>query len=282
MARMIEFDSEREKHRYFSRLEGAEKDAAFREILRSSEHTVFLGGAGVSTESGIPDFRSRDGLYNRKGARDHGRSPEYYLSRECLRREPKEFFAYYRKNLDARKAEPNEAHRCLAALEEKGYLDGIITQNIDGLHQKAGSRNVQEIHGTILRNHCVACGIVYGPDFIFDSREAVPHCPHCGRMVRPDVVLYGEYLPQKAYRNSLALISSADCLIIGGTSLAVGSAAQLAHLYHGPYLIIINRGKTRMEGMADLIFHENIGRVLCRTMEGLKKEYGGSEDNFHA
>ena len=147
-------------------------------------------------------------------------------------------------------------------MERTGHLDGVITQNIDGLHQKAGSRNVCEIHGSALRSYCVSCNAHYGPDFIFESREDVPKCPECGKMVRPDVTLYGEFLPQKAYEEAISLIRYADCLIIGGTSLEVGSAAQLAHMYHGKYLVIINKGKTKMEGKADLVFHESIGRIL--------------------
>ena len=141
-------------------------------------------------------------------------------------------------------------------------LEGVITQNIDGLHQKAGSKNVYEIHGTIRTNHCVSCGREYDQDFIFDSPEKIPTCPACGKLVRPDVTLYGEFLPEKAYQGAIDLINRADCLIIGGTSLEVGSAAQLAHMYHGQYLIIINKGKTRMEGKADLVFHDRISRIL--------------------
>ena len=147
-------------------------------------------------------------------------------------------------------------------MEKSGRLEGVITQNIDGLHQKAGSRNVQEIHGTIWMNHCVSCHEPYDVNFIFDSRDPVPRCPKCGKIVRPDVTLYGEYLPQPAYSNAIGLINAADCLIIGGTSLEVGSAAQLAHMFHGRHLVIINKGKTKMEGAADLVFHDSIGKVL--------------------
>ena len=152
----------------------------------------------------------------------------------------------------------------LAEMEASGRLEGVITQNIDGLHQKAGSRNVQEIHGTIWKNHCISCREEYDVNFIFDSTEAVPHCPKCGRIVRPDVTLYGEYLPQPAYSKAIDMIGKADCLIIGGTSLEVGSAAQLAHMYHGKHLVIINKGKTKMEGKAELVFHDSIGKVLSR------------------
>lgn len=232
------------------------------EIIRQSSHIVFLGGAGVSTESGIPDFRSKDGLYHRKDRHFSKYRPEYLLSDQCLHREPEVFFEYFRKNLDARETKPNSAHEKLAEMEKCGKLDGIITQNIDGLHQKAGSRNVQEIHGSALRSYCVSCRREYGQDFIFENDDPVPKCPVCGHMVRPDVTLYGEMLPREAYESAVSLIRFADCLIIGGTSLEVGTAAGLAHMYHGESLIIINKGKTRMEGKADLVFHESIGKVM--------------------
>jgi NAD-dependent deacetylase len=176
--------------------------------------------------------------------------------------EPGVFFDYCRRNLDCRNVQPNAAHRKLADMEKAGMLEGIITQNIDGLHQKAGSRNVQEIHGTLLRSYCVSCKKEYGPDFLFESEEPIPRCPVCGKVVRPDVTLYGETLPGRAYEAAVSLIRYADCLIIGGTSLQVGSAAQLAHMYHGPHLIIINKGKTRLEGKAELVFHDSIGKVM--------------------
>ena len=259
---MKTFHSDREKYRYYNSLTEEQKYDAFCEILFDSARVVFLGGAGVSTESGIPDFRSKNGLY-KKRIKAFGRyKPEYLLSYECLRNEPEVFFDYFRKNLDARRAEPNAAHLKLAEMEKSGRLEGVITQNIDGLHQKAGSRNVQEIHGTIWKSHCVSCNEQYDVNFIFDNMDPIPRCPKCGKVVRPDVTLYGEYLPQPAYSNAIDLINTADCLIIGGTSLEVGSAAQLAHMYHGKHLVIINKGKTRMEGAADLVFHDSIGKVL--------------------
>ena len=257
-----EFLSQKQKELYKRSLSGEQKIDLMNEIAEASSHIVFLGGAGVSTESGIPDFRSRDGLYRKADRRFSRYRPEYLLSDQCLRREPEVFFSYFRKNLDCREVSPNKAHTVLAGMESRGKLDGIITQNIDGLHQKAGSRNVQEIHGSALRSYCVSCRKEYGPDFIFDSSDPVPKCPRCGRMVRPDVTLYGELLPSPAYDNAVLLIRNADCLIIGGTSLAVGSAAGLAHLFHGKYMIIINKGKVRMEGKADLVFHDSIGKIL--------------------
>ena len=263
-----EFSNEREKHRFFNRMSDAQRLSAFGNMLTWAEHAVFLGGAGVSTESGIPDFRSKNGLYHKKERRFSGYDPEYLLSYDCLRNEPEVFFDFYRRNLDARTVQPNAAHRVLAEWEQAGRLDGIVPQNIDGLHQKAGSRNVQEIHGTTWRNHCVRCNAAYGVDFIFDSVEPVPHCPKCGGMVRPDVTLYGEFLPKNAYNNALRLLQQADLLIIGGTSLEVGSAAGLAHQYHGKYLVIINKGRTKMEGMADLVFHDSIGKILTEVNGG--------------
>ena len=259
-----EFTSQKDKERYFHSLDEEQKYEALNDMIRASEHIVFLGGAGVSTESGIPDFRSKDGLYHRKGRRFGSYRPEYLLSHDCLDHKPKVFFSYFRENLDCRNIQPNDAHRKLCEMERAGKLDGVITQNIDGLHQKAGSRKVKEIHGSALRSYCVSCRKDYGPDFIFENTEEIPHCPKCGKTVRPDVTLYGELLPEPAYEEAIALIRYADLLIIGGTSLEVGSASQLAHIYHGKYLVIINKGKTKMEGKADLVFHDSIGKVMSR------------------
>ena len=252
---------EKERLRYHQSLTGEEKYQAMNEILRSSKSVVFLGGAGVSTESGIPDFRSKDGLYRKKSRHFGKYRPEYLLSARCLKREPEVFFAYCREYLDCRSAVPNKAHRKLAEMERSGMLEGVITQNIDGLHQKAGSRNVQEIHGSVLRSYCVSCRKEYDADYIFENEDPIPRCRSCGKMVRPDVTLYGEMLPAAAYEAAVSLVRYADCLIIGGTSLEVGSAAQLAHMYHGQSLIIINKGKTKLEGRADLVFHDSIGDV---------------------
>ncbi len=259
-----EYKSQKEKEKYFRLLKEEQKIDAFNELVNECEHIVFLGGAGVSTESGIPDFRSKDGLYHRRDKRFGKYKPEYLLSYDCLDKKSEVFFDYFRKNLDCRNIEPNAAHKKLAEMEAKGKLDGVITQNIDGLHQKAGSKKVWEIHGSALRSYCVSCHKEYGRDYIFENKEDVPHCPECGKMIRPDVTLYGEFLPQRAYEEALALIRYADLLIIGGTSLEVGSAAQLAHLYHGKYLVIINKGRTKMEGKADLVFHDSIGKILMK------------------
>ena len=260
----------------FSRMSDEQRLETFRKLIAWSKHAVFLGGAGVSTESGIPDFRSRDGLYHRTEKRFARYQPEYLLSCECLSHEPDVFFDYYRTHLDARSVEPNAAHRILAQWEREGRLAGIITQNIDGLHQKAGSVNVQEIHGTTWSNHCVRCGAAYGVDFIFES-TGKPRCPKCGGMVRPDVTLYGEFLPREAHDNARRLIRDADLLIIGGTSLQVGSAAGLARQFSaaspsgfsGGRMVIINRSRTLLDGEADLVFHDSIGRVLTEVNAGI-------------
>lgn len=259
---MRTFNSKKEKHNFYNRMSEEQKIDAFAQMIADADHAVFLGGAGVSTESGIPDFRSKNGLYNKKRGKYSKYRPEYLLSYDCLKREPEVFFEYYRENMDVRSVEPNAAHISLAKLEESGRLDGIITQNIDGLHQKAGSINVQEIHGTIWGNHCISCKKHYDESYVFDYPGQIPLCSQCGKIVRPDVILYGEFLPEVAYQNAIRMIGEADLLIIGGTSLEVGSAAQLAHMYHGRDLVIINKGKTKMEGKADIVFHKSIGEVL--------------------
>ncbi len=257
-----EFASLKDKEKFFKALSDDQKIEALNELVKISSSIVFLGGAGVSTESGIPDFRSKDGLYKRKDRRFSAYKPEYLLSYDCLHKKPAVFFDYFRKNLDCRNVMPNAAHIKLSEMEKAGKLDGVITQNIDGLHQKAGSKKVYEIHGSALRSYCVSCHTDYGSDFIFENDGEIPHCPKCGKIVRPDVTLYGELLPEREYEQAVALIRYADLLIIGGTSLEVGSAAQLAHMYHGKYLVIINKGKTKMEGKADLVFHDSIGKIM--------------------
>lgn len=232
------------------------------QIIKESEHIVFFGGAGVSTESGIPDFRSKDGLYNQHDVRFDAYTPEYLLSINCLMDEPKVFYEFYRQKLNGEGIEPNAAHIKLAEMEKKGKLDGIITQNIDGLHQKAGSVNVQEVHGSTLRNYCARCHKKYPADYIFKCEDDIPKCKICGGLIRPDVTLYGESLPQDAWQNSMKLVSNADCLIIGGTSLVVNPAASLAYLFRGKNLIIINRDVTGADRMAKLVFHESISKVL--------------------
>ena len=240
----------------------ADEYAKLNSIVAQSEHIVFFGGAGVSTESGIPDFRSKDGLYNQHDVKFDRYSPEYLLSIDCLVDHPNVFFEFYRQKLNTAGIEPNRAHYKLAEMEKAGKLYGVITQNIDGLHQRAGSRNVQEIHGSTLRNYCMKCHEKYPADFIFKSEGPIPICPKCGGMVRPDVTLYGEGLPQTAWIESKRLIYNADLLIIGGTSLAVQPAASLAYDFPGKYLVIINRDKTARDRGATLVFHEIITKVL--------------------
>lgn len=234
-----------------------------RSIILNSQQIVFFGGAGVSTESGIPDFRSKEGLYNQHDIQFEKYEPEYLLSRECLYHNPKVFYEFYRQKLDARNVLPNDAHKKLAELEQMGKLKAVITQNIDGLHQKAGSKVVYELHGTTLRNICVKCKTEYDGDFIFNSKDSIPTCPKCGRPVRPDVTLYGENLPEDAWNGAMIEISKADTLIIAGTSLSVYPAATLIDYFTGDNLIIINHDTTDRDKWADLVIHDSIGKVLA-------------------
>ena len=261
MMHLGKYTDRRQETNYLRSLKGEEKYEALNEILAVSKHIAFFGGAGVSTESGIPDFRSKDGLYNQHDVQFDRFTPEYLLSSSCLYDNSRVFFEFYRQKMDVRGIEPNRAHKMLARMEKAGKLDGVITQNIDGLHQLAGSEKVYEIHGSTLRNYCDRCGKKYPPDAIFTSTEPVPHCT-CGGMIRPDVTLYGESLPIAAWDAADRLVARADCLIVGGTSLAVYPAASLVHGYRGRYLIIVNRDATGQEGQADLTFHESIGEVF--------------------
>lgn len=234
-----------------------------KEIIDGSDNIVFFGGAGVSTESGVPDFRSKDGLYNQHDVRFDNYSPEYLLSRDCLDDEPAVFFEFYRQKMDARSAGPNAAHEKLAQMEERGKLRAVVTQNIDGLHQAAGSKTVYEIHGSTKRNYCMRCRRRFPADYIFNSREPVPHC-ECGGIVRPDVTLYGEALPEKTVALAVNAISSADVLIIGGTSLTVYPAASYIHYFRGSHLVIINREPLSypLDSQNDLFIRGSIGEVL--------------------
>lgn len=238
-----------------------------REIIEHSNRIVFFGGAGVSTESGIPDFRSKDGLYNQHDVQFEEYEPEYLLSKECLYHNPKVFYEFYRQKMDTRNIKPNDAHIQLAKLEAMGKLSAIVTQNIDGLHQKAGSKNVYEIHGTTMRNYCVKCKSEYDVNYIFDSQDKIPVCKICGRPVRPDVTLYGESLPAEAWDNSMAAILKADTLIIAGTSLSVYPAASLIDYFSGDNLIVINRETTNRDKWADLVFHDSVGKILTEAIE---------------
>lgn len=240
-----------------------DKLATLRKYIAESENIVFFGGAGVSTESGIPDFRSKDGLYNRRDIQFEKYSPEYLLSHSCLVEHPEVFFEYYRQKMDARSVEPNAAHYWLAEMERKGKLRAIVTQNIDGLHQKAGSQTVYEIHGTTHKNYCAKCGKDYPADYIFESEEAIPRC-ECGGVVRPRVTLYEEGLPEDAVANALRAIKSADMLIVAGTSLQVYPAANYIYSFAGEHLVVINKEplKVQLNADTDLFIQGAVGEVL--------------------
>lgn len=236
-----------------------------REIIDGSDDIVFFGGAGVSTESGIPDFRSTDGLYNQHDVRFDGYSPEYLLSHSCLTREPEVFYEFYRQKLDTRTVKPNAAHYYLAKLERAGKLRAVVTQNIDSLHQRAGSRRVYEIHGTTARNYCAKCGKEYDADYIFRSKAAVPRCD-CGGLIRPDVTLYEESLPYEAVEKATEAIRGADTLIIGGTSLRVYPAASYIHYFRGAHLVVVNREHldVPLRPERDLEINAPIGQVFSQ------------------
>ena len=225
--------------------------------IADSGNIVFFGGAGVSTESGIPDFRSVDGLYNQK----YDQPPETILSHTYFEARTEDFYRFYRDKMLCLDAQPNAAHKKLAELEAAGKLKAVVTQNIDGLHQAAGSRTVYELHGSVHRNYCTKCRTFYGVDFIANSR-GVPRCPVCGGLVKPDVVLYEEGLDQETVEGAVLAISRADVLIVGGTSLVVYPAAGLINYYRGNKLVLINRDPTPYDGQADLVIHDSIGAVL--------------------
>ena len=238
-------------------------DERLREIIDNSDNIVFFGGAGVSTESNIPDFRSESGLYNAQ--QKYGRSPEEMLSHSFFMRYTDTFFDYYKNNLIYTDAQPNKAHRALARLEEAGKLKAVITQNIDGLHQKAGSRNVFELHGSVLRNYCMDCGEFYDLDYIMDEANCeggIPKCKKCGGTVKPDVVLYEEALDDDCMMGAIRAIQQADTLIIGGTSLVVYPAAGLIRYFGGNKLVLINKQATPYDSKADLVINDNIGKVM--------------------
>ena len=245
-----------------------EKIMKLKGFITESNRIVFFGGAGVSTESGVPDFRSKDGLYNQHDVRFDMYEPEYLLSHSCLRDHPEVFFEFYRQKMDARSAKPNFAHEYLAKLEADGKLIGIVTQNIDGLHQKAGSKKVFEIHGSTERNYCDRCGKKYPADAIYKSKEAIPHC-NCGGMIRCDVTLYEEQLPEDAVRGAISAIERADMMIIGGTSLRVYPAASYIHYFAGKHLVIINKEHLdyRLNADDDLEINAPIGEVFRRCAE---------------
>ena len=235
-----------------------------KERIANAENIVFFGGAGVSTGSGIPDFRGTGGLYAEKIT--CAESPEEILSGSYLKTKPKRFYEYYRNHMLYPKAKPTGAHFALAKLEEMGKLKAVITQNIDGLHQMAGSKNVIELHGSVLRNFCVSCAAVYPLSYITES-EDVPRCGKCGSLVRPDVVLYGEGLDGFAFKEAANAIACADLLIVGGTSLTVYPAAGLVRYFQGDHFVIINQSETPYDTYADLIIREPIEDVLRQALE---------------
>ncbi len=227
------------------------------QLVDMSRRVVFFGGAGVSTESGIPDFRSVDGLYHQQ----YEAPPEEILSHSFFLAHPESFFRFYRAKMLPLDAQPNAAHLKLAELERAGRLSAVITQNIDGLHQKAGSRRVLELHGSVWRNHCLACGKAYPPEAIRDDPRPVPLCG-CGGIIKPDVMLYEEGLDETVLAASIRALRQADLLIVAGTSLTVYPAAGLLQYYRGRNLVLINRDATPMDGKATLVIHRNIGEVL--------------------
>ena len=233
-----------------------EKLEQLQQWIDESKYIVFFGGAGVSTESGVPDFRSVDGLYNQK----YSEPPETILSHTYFMRRPEGFFRFYRDKMLPLQARPNDAHKKLAELEQAGKLKAVVTQNIDGLHQKAGSKEVLELHGSVLRNYCESCGKFYGVEAVAES-EGVPRCA-CGGIIKPDVVLYEEALDDSVMYRAVEHIRKEDMLIIGGTSLTVYPAAGFVDYYRGNKLVLINREPTPYDRYADLTINEKIGQVF--------------------
>ena len=230
--------------------------AKLKKMVEESSNIVFFGGAGVSTESGIPDFRSVDGLYNQKWKYP----PETILSHSFFEKNPEEYYRFHREKLVIDGVKPNTAHIKLAELERQGKLKEIVTQNIDGLHQAAGSKNVFELHGSVLRNYCTRCGKSYGVDYMLKS-EGVPYCS-CGGIIKPDVVLYEEALDDRTVRGAVNAIASADTLIIAGTSMVVYPAAGLVNYFDGKHLVVINMSPTSADSRADLLICGKVGEVL--------------------
>lgn len=237
-----------------------DKIEELKKIIDGSSNIVFFGGAGVSTESNIPDFRSETGLYKTKN--NYSYPPEVMLSHSFFKNHPEDFFDFYRAKMIFKDAKPNKAHYALAELEKKGKLKVVITQNIDGLHQVAGSKNVLELHGSVHRNYCLNCGKHFDLDYIINTENAIPKCEECGGMVRPDVVLYEEGLDNDVIQKTVRYIREADVLIVGGTSLVVYPAAGLIRYFSGSKLVLINKSTTTYDKDADLIINDSIGKVL--------------------
>lgn len=240
------------------------------QYIEESKNIVFFGGAGVSTASGIPDFRSKDGLYNQHDVQFEKYEPEYLLSRDCLYKNPKVFYEFYRQKMDTRNIEPNIVHTVLSQMEKIGKLSAIVTQNIDGLHQKAGSKTVYEIHGTTHRSYCSRCGAEYDGNYLFDTNRKIPKC-ECGGLIRPDVTLYGETLSDKEVNAALYSIFEADMLIVGGTSLTVFPAASFIKHFRGNHLVVINKEKIEniSLGKGDLFLQENLADVFTEIQRNI-------------
>lgn len=234
--------------------------------IKESKNAVFFGGAGVSTESGIPDFRSSAGLYSQK---TYPYPAEHMISADFFYAHPDQFYDFYFHEMIYPEAKPNAAHRALAELEKTGKLKAVITQNIDGLHQAAGSREVLELHGSIHRNRCTHCHASYDLNAMLAQRHSVPHCPKCHHILKPEVVLYGEALDGAVMERAISYISNADLLIVGGTSLVVYPAAGLLRYFKGKHLALINRSHTAMDDLADVLIYEPIGEVMSRVMAQL-------------
>ena len=233
-----------------------DKIQQFKQMVNESNNIVFFGGAGVSTESGIPDFRSKDGLYNQK----YDYPPEEILSHTFFINHTEAFYKFYKDKMNSLKYEPNIKHIELAELEKKGKLKAVVTQNIDGLHQKAGSKNVYELHGSVLRNYCMKCNNFYDAEYVFNS-TGIPQCT-CGGIIKPDVVLYEEGLDEETLENAILAIQKADVMIVAGTSLTVQPASSLLNYYKGHKLVLINRDKTPYDDRADLVIHDSLGKVF--------------------
>lgn len=240
------------------------EDKQLREIIAGTDNIVFFGGAGVSTESNIPDFRSEQGLYSDNNYNQY--PPERILSHSFFMSHTRAFYDYYKNKMIYRNAKPNAAHFALAKLEGIGKLKAVITQNIDGLHQLAGSKNVLELHGSVNRNYCMKCHNAYSIDDVMDSKEIVPICGRCGGTIKPDVVLYEEGLDMDVIENAVKFITHADVLIVGGTSLVVYPAAGLVDYYKGSKLILINKSVTPYDNKANMVIHDSIGKVLSSAL----------------
>ncbi|MBO4839167.1 MAG: NAD-dependent protein deacylase [Lachnospiraceae bacterium] len=237
------------------------------DILNKTNNLVFFGGAGVSTASGIPDFRSANGLWNQRYGRHL--SPEEMVSRSFFERDPEDFFAFYKDKLIYPDAKPNGCHIALAKLEQMGKLKAVVTQNIDGLHQMAGSKTVYELHGSVLRNYCTRCHAFYDADYVLKA-DGVPHCKACGAIVKQDVVLYEEMLDENVIEKAVHAIAKADTLIVGGTSLIVYPAAGFIRYFRGNNLVVINKTETSADSHADLVIHDDIASVMEQAVAAMQ------------